>query len=388
MRMPLRSSGIRLAEIWVAFLLSVVASIGIVAIWSIDGLAAGEELQGSEKGASVESQVASIVAVLEQREGQMNPFWVKYRIEEFQSARCRRESGGHADARFAGEEDSEDFEDLTFSVDAEIARKGQAVRASYTGPQLYAGKIVKENSQRITVYDGTKLTKFKDQYSQGPERLPVYQVSVDPEKVASYMSPIYVACEPLLCKKLRAWLEKKVELDVSLTWDDIGGEERLLALETKAANGAMTKALLLPDCGFGVRRLESFRSDGTRYLSWEGGKYEAHNGVYYPMSGVRTSYDEAGDVYERHTLEVLSVVKSRDEIPDTLFALEVPRNAELYDSDRKLRMRDPDAVQAHLAEMAKPTWQKRTFWLVAINVVLVCALTLFFVRRVVIQKRS
>ncbi len=339
-----RSWGAGLSEIHLtvrfAFLLSAAASIAVVAVWSTDRAAANDELsQSSGEEGSVERQVASILAVLEQREGQMNPFWVKYRIEEFHSASHRRDDAKDADTRLTGQGESEDFEDLTFFVDAEIARKGQAARTSYTGPQIYAGKIVKEKSQRITVFDGTKVTKFKDQYSQGPERLPVYQVSVDAEKVASYMSPIYISCESLLCKKLRTWLEKKVELDVSLTWDESEGEERLLALETKAANGAMTKAALLPDCGFGLRRMESFRSDGTRYLSWEDGKYEAHNGVYYPMSGVHSSYDDAGDVYGRHTLEVLSVVKHRDEIPDTLFALEVPRNAKLYDSDRKVWIR-------------------------------------------------
>jgi len=327
----------------------------------------------AEHSGSEEEQLRAILAAFEQREEQLNPIWVKYRVEQFQSAAMGRllDRGSRGPR---GAQSGNQYKDLSFSVEAEIARKGQMLRTSRLAPTIEGGKLVPHDAPFVHVYDGKRVIRYDDFRSQGAEARPVYQVSRDPEKAAGYASPTRLAGESVLRTTLRNWRDKKVVYEWTVTWKAADKGERLLALDFKAQNGAVTKAIVLPDLGFGLRQLQVFSPTGVCALDWRDGKYELFEGLPYPVSGVRTEYDANGNIMEKHILKVLSVVTQWDQVPDSLFAMEVPREAELQDVDRKLRIRDPDEAQAYLDAMVRPLWRTTRFWVVVVNVLLVLAI--------------
>lgn len=292
---------------------------------------------------SAEQQLREIRSVLEARSQGRNPIWVKCRVEQFESAQSARLLTQRVPANAPGLAD--EVRDIQWTTLWEVARKGPLFRGSFV-PVTRA--LFSPKEPMVNVFNGTRtVTRI------GPDR---YMVSKDPRAAVTFGSPWTVSGEDVFLRDLNRWATgafKVARIIIEEEKDSAG--RALLRVELHSPNGYLRKAWLSPEESYAIYRCQSWNPNGQLTGQSFADSYRMVDGVPYAESGTDEYYavDEPGLVLRRTSFKLESIVTDASQIPDSLFDLPIPRDAQIYDEDLKMTLRDPAQVQAYLDRLAR-----------------------------------
>jgi len=303
------------------------------------------------RGREGEEYLRKILQAFETRSDQLNPVWLRYEVSEFESKKWREE---RARVRKNVREQKGDLSDLRWKVKVDYARKGDKVRASMSDdlPASVGG-----GRTRLEAYNGEiRVTTISDDNR--------YEISRKPGRISVYGSPWELTGEEAFHHiVLRNWAAGKLQLTVTPVAEEHpeGGEDTLVLGIVYPDTGARNKIWFLPASGFSIRRFEVYNKQNQLLQRSLTEEFETVAGISIPKRGNVTHYSY-GKVGKKREFEVESVVLKRGDIPDSLFDVEIPKDAVIYDSDLQVLVRDPKQAQAHLDEVLSKIQRDKYPW--------------------------
>jgi hypothetical protein len=300
-----------------------------------------------------------LLQALDDREKQMNPVWVKYKVQVYESAKL-----------FEPVPPERRPPEQRYAVEAEFARKGEKEMTKYRIVESGTGQ--KSDEPVVITYNGKLFAKA----GTPPD---TYVVSRKREEITPFLrGPWGIMGDDGFRKALRELLGGKLQLELA-SWSELTAEngEPLLTMETVyRETGVRTKSWRLPGSGYMCSRYQMIddRSNNLR-MEATAEAFETLDGFKYPKRGSRTSYQN-GQVDSQASFEITSLCLRPSEIPDSLFDPSIPRGAALYDSDLKVFIRDSRLAQSHLDEVVKLVGRSEgsTAWPRAVVVAAVAAI--------------
>jgi hypothetical protein len=330
----------------------------------------------------------SILKDMQAYDKQLSTIWVKYRVTEYESSKFNTARTNRR-AFSKSESAVKTFPELKFEVEAELAIKGNLVRTSDVGPEICGGRFVRDKFECVSVYDGEKTVKLQDEETEEDNPRPVYKLTRERERAFGYADPLNLCGQRYLLDVLDLWQSKKVPLIVTVRDEGQANAEPLVYVELKSTKDAtLTKAWLLRDCGYRVKRLEQYFGDGTIAYKYSNITYQQVDGVCYPKTAVNQVFSASGDLLRESKLDVLSVTTRPTEIPNSLFKLEIPSGAALYDMDRQVMVRDPARVQSYIDEIVAPRFYRQPWFRICLCLGAIATLSCIFVYRQIGRRRS
>jgi hypothetical protein len=337
-------------------------------------------------GESDAVRLESIFKAMQAYDRQLSTIWVKYRVAEYESSKFNT-ARTNRNALNKSPSTTKTFPELKYEVQAELATKGNLVRASDIGPEICGGRFIRERFECISVYDGDKTVKLQDDETDEENPRPIYKLTRDRERAFGYADPLNLCGQRYILDVLDIWRSNRDGIKLTVR-DEVGAKgEPVVYVELDAPKySATTKVWLLRNRGYRVERLD-YCSHGKIVHQYKDMVYEQVDGVEYPKSAVYLSRSESGDLLKESKLEVLSVTTRPSEIPNSLFKLEIPSDAALYDMDRETMIRDPAHVQAYIDEMVAPRFYRQPWFRICLCLVAIVILSITVVFRQVKRYR-
>jgi hypothetical protein len=188
------------------------------------------------------------------------------------------------------------------------------------------------------------------------------------EKVAEL--PSALADEDSLRDGLRKWVTGRLRFaSIGASTEAGGGGATVRVITGRYVGGAewRVKWWFTPDQGWALRRAEVRGRTGELLYVCDTAEQDDSSGAFYPKRGRRVSYIE-GKPAETVDFETLSLETSAGAIPDSLFQVEFPKQAVIWDQDTKAVIRNTAGTESALndlvsrAEPPKRSWQ---WWLLS-----------------------
>lgn len=285
-----------------------------------------------------------------------NNVWVKYRVNEFISRHHFRKTA-HLVYGDAPRPKGKEYKDVRFTLTAEYVRKGDLVRTAGEGPSVEDGELKPSPGLLFHVYNGRRTVQY-----EGEKR---YTITSKPEAAKSYATPWDLCGETALRRNLEDVSTRKGILKASSLTLDLKSQAQLL--ELRFASGWWNRGQLIPELGYSIRQYEVFNRQNLLAYRYHGIEYGTVDGIPYPTRATLTIYDgnEQQRVVSRESqLEVISITLNRGAIPSSLFEVEIPQDARIYDKDQGKYVRNPERVQVLLDEIAaeSPRRRERRLW--------------------------
>jgi hypothetical protein len=307
---------------------------------------------GSEEASTIEAFQKAAKA----RQTYFRNVWLKYRVHEFMSKECLRASE-EPRPRGAPLREAIPYSDLRFTITAEYVRKGDLARMVDDGPSIEEGQLKPSRGTSVHIFNGKRTIQ-----DNGAGK---YAVSIRPDAVHGYANPWTICGEDLLRRTLDADRAKEIVLtERKVSPGDTPDVKQLdLVSDTKWRN----RVWLLPELGSSIQRFDVLDPTGSLFSRCHSIEYETVDGVPYPVRAVYSTYKRRGTtdtLYRESRLEVTSITTRRGDIPNSLFEMEIPKGAEIYDQDQNKYIRNPERVQAVLDEIAResPRRRENRFW--------------------------
>jgi hypothetical protein len=298
-----------------------------------------------------ETELGAIQKAALERISQMRFIWIKYRVHEFMSKEYLKDMSPvrPPDAPPAA---PVTCSDLRFTVEAEYVRKGDLARTEFAGPSVEDGQLKAAKTSYVSVFNGRRTVSRNG--SRG------YSINSRPDAVVGYADPWDLCGDRLLVKRFQNFKENKVSL-VSAEFSP-GPTPDVRQLDLSFSSKWRNTLWLLPESGHCLRRFDTLDETGSHVASYHDMAYDAADGVLYPTGAILTKYkrqDGAVIVYQESRLEVVSITTKRRDIPNTLFEMDIPGDAMIYDEDQGKYLRNPERVQKVLDEIAKESPRRR-----------------------------
>jgi hypothetical protein len=309
---------------------------------------------------------------MKSRERNANPLWIQYTLGTFIS---KEEFLRKAKANFKDGKPPANFSPKDAKVEgaAELAVKGLKYRSSDSSPIIQPdGASAPVAEPAISIFDGRQVVSFNHVLSPYGRR-PIYTISRVRSNALSFETPWSVLGESTLLNLLSNWKKGPSKYrSASVTRENSPSGNPLLKIRTQHENGWVNQAWLREDLGYCIERFEMFWQNGKPNFHAEATEYKDAEGLPTPMAGKCALFTDDGAKVKELTFKIVKVVRNAEEIPDSLFTVPVPTNAEIFDADLKINVRDPDRVQAYLdqisaATLAPSPW-KRFRWPITVAV--------------------
>jgi hypothetical protein len=174
--------------------------------------------------------------------------------------------------------------------------------------------------------------------------------------------PWSMSGEERLLAYLRSWEKKTSDLKLVSTSMTRGfGDEEvcLIVFDYPNASGR-EKAWLLPGKEWIPWKLEIYDGKGNLTSIWETFEFMARDDLPFPKRGRRQVYNQK-EIINDTQYEVTSLELDAGNIPDDLFAVKFPKDAEFWDEDENVLIRNPEVAQSHLQSIIANAGQ-RTSW--------------------------
>lgn len=317
-----------------------------------------------------------ILQSYDQLERELNPVRAVYHVDVLRTAEwfaVRQRTLSDADEPDAIS--ASEHEDLHYSQRGELARKGRKLYGSLTGPQVATtGLVSPVDETDVIVYNGDYTVKFFNQ--KGQDGRPRYHVSGEPS-APTFEDPWEVTGRRYVESSLGNLDEISKDCRCQFLQERDEGKDGLLLWQVYCPESKyLTKIWLRANQSYVVHKLERYVNGRLTWVIDEV-EYQSVDGVPFPKSCVKSTFSEetfpAGTLLQRIELAALSATTDPDEIPDSLFELEIPEGATVVDVDTGMKLRNPDLIQQQLAELAgegrSRSWR---FWaVVAFNLALI-----------------
>jgi hypothetical protein len=302
-------------------------------------------LLGSARADDVQTaKLKEILLALQERQRGMNPIWVRYKLNRFESEAFQKAmKAEHI------------LPNLRWDEEAEYAREGSRARSWLRSghPSIPAWR---QEDFRIQTADGSISRGLKED---------LYVISKSPESHLVVETPLQLAGEELWISTLDGWARGRIAISTIKLKDEVDeAGERLLMVEVTSAKGYRTRCKLLSDYDFAVREIETFTDTGimgSRSVTYE---HDNLNGVAYPKRGRRDYFmTNSGTVGATTQFEVLSIETMARRIPDRLFQVDIPSDAWLWDADARVMVRNDRQSKTYLNEIirrvgTRPLWRQ------------------------------
>ena len=164
-----------------------------------------------------------------------------------------------------------------------------------------------------------------------------------------------------------------------------GGENGATVVEVRYPNGAHNKYWLLPEKGWAIRRREANNATGPMNFS-DVKETGVFHGIPYPKQGRGGNYMNTGALGATVEFEVDSIETRAALIPDSLFLVDIPKTASVYDGDLHVTVRNTEVQESHLKEVVARAgghggWGWWLWALVGVFVLAFAGLAVWFFRR-------
>ncbi|HVC96230.1 MAG TPA: hypothetical protein VND64_21280, partial [Pirellulales bacterium] len=245
-----------------------------------------------------------------------------------------------------------EYVDLRFRTEAELARKG-ALQRVWRSPPSIASSTLKFGGPRpeISVYDGRKTVSFNNQRLasiNGQPARDTYLVSSNEDVGAGYGDPWLQSGDDLLMAMLSGYEKKSPENRAKelAEQEETGaaGEAVLRITVVYPRTNGKDIAWLLRDHDFLVTRFERHMGGTLRFGSRTESFGDLH-GIWFPKEVTRSDFSKDGKLLRELKITVLSATDDPQQIPDSLFKLEIPDGAAVYDKDLDRLLMDPKDVE-------------------------------------------
>ncbi len=334
--------------------------------------------------AQAAARLDAMIAEAQSQREQLRPIWVKYKMADYGAPDSGAATSGGAVGKAAKQAKPSEFK---YEMDVELAIKGNLSRASFSGPLFLGGQVIRKDLQRVSVYDGEKTVLSDGDSTQGPNSVPIFKLSKDPQRASGYEVPESITGQAMLLDLLRDWQLNREAYKVAINDEkDEDGAVVFVELRRSRDNALVARAWLLPAPGLVVKRLETYYMNGKLDTQNSDVKYEDVDGLRYPKSAIFREYSEDGDFVRERRLHVNSVTLRASEIPDSLFRLEIPPGAAAYDLDRNTLIRDPARIQGYIDEMIVPRPYRKQWFRICLCLAGILILGGIFVYRQLVRR--
>ncbi len=269
-----------------------------------------------------------ILHTYEKREEQLNPVWIRFHTTYWESRAWRA-------ILARGEEPQE----ARWTVEGDFARKGVKRRSwSQKGRPSPTGEW---DAEQFFIYNGeAEISRiFKQE---------VYTITKAPQSLYVSEPPFRIAGEHQLLSDLSYWSTGK---PVHISVVPEVGEERCMRLEVRYPNGAHNKFWLLPGKGWSIRRREAYNEQNGPMNFSDIKETGVFQGIPYPKTGRRENYMNTGALGATVEFEVDLFETCAAHIPDSLFLVDIPKTADVYDGDLHVTVRNTEVQESHLKEV-------------------------------------
>ena len=273
--------------------------------------------------------------------------WVRFRFRDVQSAEYMKRISRNANAK-----------ELILAGQGEFAQKGTKVR-SWARRENRSDQYWDEHDwlgESFIVYNGEISIRPSSQDK-------IFMISRAYDKKVAAERPTSIMGEELMFSELEAWASGKGKIsDIRVLADKTYADE-VVALQWKYPQGQATvKAWFVPSQGWILRRYEEGVSYCKSSRFHEATEYIEHEGLYYPKKGLNKLFMEDGQLQGSTEFEVESLETRASHIPDSLFQYEIPKDAQVWDNDLKVMVRNTELTESHLAELIRRLGPPPSLW--------------------------
>jgi hypothetical protein len=287
-------------------------------------------------GIVAEEYLRKALQAFETRGDQLNPVWLRYVVAEFETKEWRTRGEKNAKQK-------DKILDRRWKVRVEYARKGDKTRAAMSVdlPASEGG-----GRTQLDVYNG----EIRVETDSGINR---YDISRKPGEGGVFGTPWVLTGEEAFYKLvLQKWASGELQLKVTTVSEDHldDGANAVVLTIFYPTTGVKNKIWLLPDSAYTVHQFEVYGREGQILERSSTTEFSMISGIPIPKRGKSINY-YYGKIGKQREFEVESVVLKGSDIPDSLFEVEIPKDAVIYDSDLRALIRDPEQAQAHLEQV-------------------------------------
>lgn len=237
---------------------------------------------------------------------------------------------------------------LSYEVQAKIANRGEKTYRGYLSPTVDDGALIPADGWNKYVFDGVKTVRNANQESNGG--VPVYSVSSNAkEALVTVKGPV----KGLRLTYVTDFLNPIVEGSLP--------EKATAECRTETFQGETVQALRLKienrevDAIFRSEGIQvpiriRYLEDGQELFSSQVFEY-TQDGIPYPKK-IAVSQGDPSNPDLVTNIQVTEFHQDASQIPDTLFELEVPEDAFVYDMDIGRTLRNPTVIEEHLNRLS------------------------------------
>jgi hypothetical protein len=284
-----------------------------------------------------QSLLVTVLRTYEARESKRNPIYLKLK---------RKLNKGHS-TKGVTEGSGEVFED-----EAELAWKGNKEKTWAGNPTPLSNRYVSS----FRVYNGeSEISHFGETNQFTIRRSRSHLLEAEP--------PWSIAGEEGFLEILRKADKKQTAVNVvsRTSQKDSSGEDLSVLVLYYPESRTREKAWLSPANDWLPRRLECYYESGELASVWVTSEFMNVDGFPFQRKGKRSSYYRDGKLIDSIEYEVTHVVLDPREIRDALFQVRFPPDAEFWDDDRKVIIRNLAVAEESFRELVakagpSPSW--------------------------------
>jgi hypothetical protein len=167
-------------------------------------------------------------------------------------------------------------------------------------------------------------------------------------------TPWDIIGEARVLSGLKRWQEgKSPARAVSSADQRAASGERVSIVEETYRTKWRNKAWFLPDKGWALRRLEVYDDRNNPVDFSEVETFENYAGLDLPKQGYSKHFLPSGGLGRTLSFQVTALERSAANIPDRLFRVSFPPDANLWDTDNGETIRNAGLTQSHLDEVVR-----------------------------------
>jgi hypothetical protein len=290
-----------------------------------------------------DASIKQVLDVYRQRDNQMNPIHVRYRIiEQYHPAWLSTKSISQRDGWLP-----------TRTLEAEYARKGNKILS-------YAKQVAPEASndwEREQFWLRGDDASIRKSNKKGE-----YLITKRPDEMFAARPPTSVTLEREMLSSLRQW-EAGTNPIAATAVERMEDGKRILFAELRyKKTGWSNKLRLLADRDYAIDRYDVVNAKGGPVDSVTVDAVGTFQGLAYPTKAILKHYMGDGSPAYTIDLAVGSVELDPAKIPDTLFQFTFPPGSQIYDEYTKSYVRHTELTESHLGEIARNLAHRSPIW--------------------------
>jgi hypothetical protein len=292
-----------------------------------------------KKEPSSQEILSTLLREFQRRQEQHDPIWVKFKIDHFEAPAWKP----------ANQAADQNPNSSRVSYDGEYARKGTKTR-SWAGHPNGLNPLRIFNGE-VTIQQSAKSNRFI--------------LSNKADSLTMTEPPWSILGEEQIRQELQLWADGKAPI-TSISVSEVPSVDGngLLTIEwVSSSSGWKHKCWVMPAQDWSLHRYEVYNDQGGPISAAEATRFMTIGGAVFAASGGRKNFLRSGELGRTDDFEVQSLVTSAREVPDRLFQVDFPPDAEIWDEDLKVFVRNSEIAQSHLDEIIRRATAPRSMFL-------------------------